>query len=151
MSERVTYLDSSAIVKRYIEEPGTERVTQAFLSAYAGEERISYSIWNIGEFLGSLDGAERSHRIERHESGIVRGRFLSEVQRMIRLGAAIVVPLRTSLITQSWEVVERYHLYEADALQLTSARYANSKEFMTGDRQLHLAAREFGLKSTLLG
>ncbi len=151
MSERVTYLDSSAIVKRYIEEPGTEKVTQAFLSAYAGEERISYSIWNVGEFLESLDRAERSHRIARRESGIVRGRFLSEVQRMIRLGAAIVIPLRTSLITQTWEVIERYHLYEADALQLTSARYANSKEFMTGDRQLHLAAREFGLKSTLLG
>ncbi len=69
---------------------------------------------------------------------------------MVRLGAAIVVPLRTGLITQSWEVIEKYHLYEADALQLTSARYANSNEFMTGDKELHLAAREFGLKSTLL-
>jgi len=44
------YLDSSALVKRYVSEPGTG-VDYVFDKGWAGEVSIISSIWNIGEVL----------------------------------------------------------------------------------------------------
>ena len=48
----IVYLDSSSMVKRYVEEPGTKIVREAYLKAYSGELLIAFSLWNIGEVLG---------------------------------------------------------------------------------------------------
>ncbi len=48
MRGSVVYLDSSAIIKRYIGEPGSDKVRELYLKAYAGEVTLSYSLWNIG-------------------------------------------------------------------------------------------------------
>lgn len=47
------YLDSSAIVKRYVVEPGTEVVDEVFERAEAREVFVVFSVWNVGEVLGS--------------------------------------------------------------------------------------------------
>jgi len=46
------YLDSSALLKRYILERGTERVEAVYLQALNGEASLHLSTWNIGEALG---------------------------------------------------------------------------------------------------
>ena len=62
MRERIVYLDSSAIVKRYIREPGSDAVRKVYLKAYSGEVILSLSVWNIGEVLGAFDKARRIGR-----------------------------------------------------------------------------------------
>lgn len=54
MKEQIVYLDSSVIVKRYVEEPGSNIVRELYLKAYSGEVILSYSMWNIGEVLGAF-------------------------------------------------------------------------------------------------
>jgi len=48
-------------------------------------------------------------------------------------------------------LIEKHHIYEADAIQITSAKYVKSVEFLTGDRRLHEVALKEGLKSRYLG
>ena len=48
----IVYLDSSAIVKRYILESGSEVVSNVYCKALNGELTLSFSTWNIGEVLG---------------------------------------------------------------------------------------------------
>jgi len=48
------YLDSSAIVKRYVLEEGTKKVQETYLEALNGAASLYFSIWNIGEVLGAL-------------------------------------------------------------------------------------------------
>jgi len=55
MREQVVYLDSSTIVKRYIEEPGSSVVRELYFKAYTGEVILSFSVWNIGEVLEAFD------------------------------------------------------------------------------------------------
>ena len=43
MREQIVYLDSSAIVKRYIKEPGSNEVRSAYLRAYSGDLIISFN------------------------------------------------------------------------------------------------------------
>ncbi len=84
MSEQVAYLDSSAIVKRYVREEGSDVVRGLYLKAYAGEVILSYSTWNIGEVLGAFDKAVRLGRVSSEAYSLVRRRFLLDTRRMAR-------------------------------------------------------------------
>ena len=90
MKDQVIYLDSSAIIKRYIEEPSSSKVREIYLKAYSGDVTPAYSIWNIGEVLGVFDRARRIGRIDEETYNIVRRRFLLEVRRMVKTGLVSV-------------------------------------------------------------
>lgn len=47
MRGRVVYLDSSAIMKRYVREPGSDVVRGLYLRAYSGDAVVSYNAWNV--------------------------------------------------------------------------------------------------------
>ncbi len=151
MKESIVYLDSSAIVKRYVKEVGSDLIRRTYLRAYSGEVIISYSIWNVGEVLGAFDRARRIGEISEDVFNIIKRRFLLETKRMVRLGRLILVPLRTSILKESWGLIMKYHIYEADAIQVTSAKYISAEEFLTGDEQLHEIAIKEGLRSNYLG
>lgn len=55
MREKTIYLDSSVVLKRYVEEPGGNYVRQVYKQVYNGLVKIVFSVWNIGEVLGVLD------------------------------------------------------------------------------------------------
>ena len=151
MKEQIVYLDSSAIVKRYIKEPGSDKVREIYLKAYSGEVILSYSIWNIGEVLGVFDRARRLNRIDDEVYSIVRRRFLLEVKRMTKTSLLLIIPLRLKILKESWKLIEEYHIYEADAIQIASARYINATQFLTGDKELHKVAISEKLNSIYLG
>ncbi|MBS7629049.1 type II toxin-antitoxin system VapC family toxin, partial [Candidatus Bathyarchaeota archaeon] len=108
------YLDSSAIVKRYISEPGSSTVDYVFDKGWAGEVSIVASIWNIGEVLGVLD--ERRERKWLSESEFMKalGSFVSETLRLLRLRILEIYPLLTSILVGAWPLILKEHIYEAD-------------------------------------
>jgi predicted nucleic acid-binding protein len=55
LSAYVTYLDTSAIVKRYILERGSDEVAALYSRAWGGDVKLSFSLWNVGEALGVFD------------------------------------------------------------------------------------------------
>ncbi len=147
----VVYLDSSAILKRYIREPGSDQVKELYLKAYSGELTLSYSLWNIGEVLGALDKAVSVGRLDGEAYRIARKRFLLETRRMAKIGLILVVPLKISILRDSWRLLEKHHIYEADALQIASAKYMGASKFITGDKRLSEIAALENLSSTYLG
>lgn len=148
--KELVYLDSTAIVKRYIKEPGSETVRMLFLKAYSGDLNLSFSIWNIGEVLGALDRARRIGRIDEETYIITRRRLLLETRRIIKLGMALLAPIRINTLLDTWKLIEKHHIYEADALQIATAIQLKAKQFITGDKRLHEIATKEGLKSLLL-
>lgn len=136
-------------MKRYIKELGSGAVKALFLKAYSGEALLSFSVWNVGEVLGALDRARRTGRIDEEAYITTRRRFLLETRRMARLGLAIVTPIRTKTLMDAWKLVEKHHIYEADALQIATARQLKATKFVTGDKHLHEVAAEEGLNSLI--
>ena len=151
MKEQIIYLDTSAIIKRYIREPGSDYVRKVYLSCYSGDTVISFSLWNIGEVLGVLDKARIIGRINNNEYDIVKKRFILESRRMMKLGVLLVVPLKIGILKDSWKLIEKYHIYEADAIQIVSAKYVKASLFLTGDKRLYEVSESEGLKSKYLG
>ncbi len=151
MRGRVVYLDSSAIVKRYVREPGSDVVRGLYLRAYSGDVVVSYNVWNVGEVLEVFDRARRAGRVDDEAYRVVRRRFLLETRRMVRLGVALVVPLKLRILREGWKLIEKHHIYEADAVQIASAKHVSASQFLTGDKRLHEIALREELNSTYLG
>jgi predicted nucleic acid-binding protein len=55
MSAKNVYLDTSTIIKRYLEEKGSQLVDDIYARAEVGALRISFLMWNVGELIGALD------------------------------------------------------------------------------------------------
>ncbi|MEM1611334.1 MAG: type II toxin-antitoxin system VapC family toxin [Sulfolobales archaeon] len=145
------YFDSSAIVKRYILEAGSDVVSNIYNRVLRGEALLSFSLWNIGEVLGVLDRYYRRGWLCEEEYRLARYQFIEETIRFLKLGVLRLIPIRSKLLAQTWKLIERYHIYEADALQIVSAKLINAQEFYTGDQKLYEVAIKEGLNSRLLG
>ena len=141
------YLDSSALVKRYIQEPGTTGVDIIFDSASAGAIEIVTSVWNLGEAFGVFDYRRRRRLLTEHEFHLATQNLASEVFGLMRDGRMQVYPVRTELLTEAWAIVLTQHLYQADALQIVTCNESKSKVLITSDRMLQRASESLGLNA----
>ncbi len=141
------YLDSSAIVKRYVSEPGSSAVDYVFDKGWAGEIYLTTSIWNIGEVLGVLDIRRRRGWLSEDDFERTLKDFVSETLRLLRLKILEIVPILTSIIVKAWPLILAEHIYEADALQIQTCIWSTSNVFLSGDRELVDVALKVGLKA----
>jgi predicted nucleic acid-binding protein len=151
MTEKVVYLDSSAIVKRYVYEIGSEFIRAQYNDVYFGNVLLSFNVWNIGEVIGVFDRAHRQKRITGKQLDEVMGRFSNETARLKKISRIRIITLSESILERSWDVIVKHHIYVADAIQITSAIETGCKEFYTGDEKLHKIALSYGLNSIYLG
>lgn len=147
MPGQIVYLDSSAIIKRYLSEEGTEAADSLFKEAENKNVVLCFSIWNIGEVIGALDKNNRRSKNKLSES---ISDFVNELERLNRAGSIETVNITLPIIFKAARVLLRYKLYIADALQIVSCKEANCSRFFTADRRVHEAAIEEGLNSSLM-
>ena len=81
----VVYLDSSAIVKRYILEAGSEVIGRLYHKVLSGESVLALSAWNIGEVFGVFAKYLRKGWLSEEEYERSRYQFIGEVVRLLRL------------------------------------------------------------------
>lgn len=93
MKEKIVYLDSSAVIKRYVRESGSERIRDLYLSTYLGNTVLAFSLWNIGEILGALDKAQRLQRISEEQHSEALGRFTEATARLRKIGRLRLIPV----------------------------------------------------------
>jgi len=141
------YLDSSALTKRYLYEAGSSAVDEIFRGAEAGELVVVFSIWNVGEVLGVLDTRCRRRWLSEGEFAKALRVFTDEIIKLLRLRSIVVVPAFTSILIEAWSMVLNSHIYEADALQLSTCNYSQSNAFLSEDGELVSVARQIGLKA----
>ncbi len=141
------YLDSSALVKRYVQEPGTPAVDIIFDRASLGAIVIATSVWNLGEAFGVFDHRRRRRLLTGREFRLAVQNLTSEVLGLMRIGGMQVYPVRTSFLTEAWALVLTQHLYQADALQIVTCSDSKSRVLITGDELLRRASEGLGLKA----
>ncbi|WP_367883518.1 type II toxin-antitoxin system VapC family toxin [Thermococcus peptonophilus] len=77
--------------------------------------KLTFSFWNIGEVLGIFDKRLRRSTLDPEEYQFLKTAFLAEVKRFTRLGVLEIVPVHSLLLADAWKLVEKYHIYQADA------------------------------------
>jgi predicted nucleic acid-binding protein len=141
------YLDTSALVKRYVEEEGTPVIDRLYEETEAGRATTSFSIWNIGEALGVFDRYHTRAVLTEEELQTTLRNITSETTKMIRLGSLQVLPITSTNLVEAWALVLRRHIYEADALQVSTARGAGCDVLFGADRHLIQVARDEGINA----
>jgi len=89
-----------------------------FDKAEAGKLVIAFSLWNIGEALGVLDERLRREWLTREELVQILKNLADELLKLTRLRVLEAIPKLTPILTETWELILNYHIYEADALKL---------------------------------
>lgn len=141
------YLDTSAIVKRYVSELGSKIVDDLFDKAHKGSVTIVFSYWNVGEATVVFDKYGEKLGLKSSE---VFKTMLRELRMLCRARSAIIVNVTPKTIRESVKLVFKYHLYVADAIQIISAKQANARNLVTGDRRLAEVSMVEGLETLCL-
>jgi predicted nucleic acid-binding protein len=107
----ILYLDTSALVKLYAEEEGSEGVRQAVRAA----DLIATSLMAYAEMRSALARKSRNSKISCPAFTRCRGDFERDWQRLNRL------PIDELLVRKAAELAEQHALRALDALHLASA------------------------------
>ena len=136
----ILYLDASALVKRYIAEPGASEVTGAIAAA----EVVGTSLISRAEVSAALAKAVRVGTLTRQEAASALQVFRSEWPNLVRVQATEV------LVTRADELAWELGLRGYDAMHLASALLwqegmGERVTVATFDRQLWKAAEQRGM------
>lgn len=141
MNGTTVYLDSSAIVKRYIAEEGTGVVDDLYRRAEARDLRLAFSLWNVGEVVAAVAKAERRRWITRAQQEAAIWSFLRESLKLRDLGSLQVVPVRGDLLAGAVPLVLRRGVGQGDGLQIATCVDLGAAAIVSADRRLLEAAR----------
>ena len=137
------YLDSSAITKRYINEKGTETIDIVFDATEIEKAKISFSIWNIGECLGVFDQYRRRNWMTEKDFQVCIRKFLIELQKLYKLKVLQLIPVNSNILIQSFPLIVKYHMYQADILQIISFKAVSADIFLSADKKLLKTMKPF--------
>jgi len=137
------YLDTSALVKLYIEETGTARVLAAVDSA-EGAQVIIADISRV-ESRAAIRRRERANDI----SGAEANRILKQIDLDVS-SFFLVQPLSSALLEEALRLIDRHLLRAYDAVQLAGCLVVRDSlsepvTFVCADTQLCQAAEREGL------
>lgn len=144
---KLAYMDTSAITKRYVRERGSDQIDKLYRVAEQGKITLTYSVWNIGEVLGVLDKQRTRGYLTNQQYDTAISIYFGENEKLIRLNSLGIVPITSTILVESWRIIQEQHIYAADAIQIASADQTGSSLFLTADKRLAEAAFNHGLEA----
>ena len=140
----VFYLDTSALVKLYVREPGTEQMLR--LADPAGGHTLALLGLTRVEFRSAVRQRERAGDLA-HD---IAARLIDSLEEHLA-NFFVVQPLTDLVIQEAAALLDRHALRAYDAVQLAGclmlrARLGRHATFVCSDRQLAKAAEDEGMK-----
>ncbi len=129
------YVDPSALVKRYVLEPGTAEVVDLCRSC---DEVIS-SVVGVPEVVSALRRRLDEGGLRRRQYERLRSEFAADMEQ------ATVVPVDHAVLGKSIEAIETGSLRALDAIHVGSAIVACCDRFLSADGRQCRTARLMGL------
>lgn len=130
------FLDSSALVKRYAEEAGSEEL-DAFLSAATS---VGASVIAPAEVVSALTRRRRDALISTREYNDARDALAADLRDLTLIG------ITEDVLSSAIDAIERWPLRAVDALHIACATAWSADLFVSADRAQLRAARGKGLR-----
>ncbi len=73
------YIDTSAYVKEYHDEPGSDIVHSIFENAKSGRDTLIISLWTKSETINTVDKHFMRHELDEEEYNKVLGAIFSDI------------------------------------------------------------------------
>jgi len=134
-------VDSSALVKRYVEEYGSEFI-DLFLQRAS---ELALCIILVPEIISALNRRLRERILSANDYRKIKRQLLEDVRD------ATVLQITPSVISLSVKLLEKNVLRAMDGLHLACALEWQAELFVTADRRQLLAAKNAGLVTEFIG
>jgi predicted nucleic acid-binding protein len=137
----VDYIDTSALVKWYLEEPLSAEF-EAYVAAQSG---VCISRLTVVELRCALARRRRSGEIDQHYEIAAVSTFDTDIRR----GYLQVLQVEDTFYTEARKMIEQLAdvpLRTLDALHLATAKAHRCRHFATADKTQANAAKALGLK-----
>jgi len=106
------YFDTSAIVKRYRKEQGSELLDKMF---NLKEKRFATSLWTVLEFISAFSRLAKGGLISNNAFKKVVSRFLKDVRDIF-----MVISVNDELVALATSLATKHSLASADSLHLAA-------------------------------
>lgn len=133
------FLDTSALVKRYVEEPGSEKLETLFLTLIAD---FFISTLLFPEFSSAMNRKLRNKEIPKADVATAVKEFEKDWN-----GLFIKIPLTQQLANLAAALTIIHRIKGADAVHLASAKEIEAELFIASDDQLIKAAQKEGFRT----
>jgi predicted nucleic acid-binding protein len=131
------FFDTSAFVKRYIEEPGSEGVLEICMEA----EHLVLSLIYLPEMISTLNRLVREGKLSGDQYRQIKALILDDFEDVE------VCDITTEVIKQTIGCLENNPLRAMDALHLGCALVVKPDLFVSSDRRQIEAAKREGLQA----
>ena len=135
-----TLFDSSAFVKRYIEEAGSQTVDDICQRTTT----LALSVLCVPEIISALNRRQREKRLSRQDYLTAKMRLSEDITD------AEVIELTPVVVSRSVVLLETNDLRALDAIHVACAIEWGAEEFVSADERQVKAARRSGLKTTFI-
>ena len=130
------FFDSSALAKRYVQEPGSDRVEEILSLASS----LGVSVICISEVVSALCRCRRERKLSQQQYLKAKRALFEDIED------ASIIHLTDAVIVRAVELLERWTVRSSDSLHVASAAEWSAELFVSGDERQCKAARGYGLK-----
>lgn len=130
------FFDSSALVKRYLEEPGSDKVERLCRRS----SRIIVSITCLPEIISALNRRKREEAVSSRQYLIIKDSLLLEFEDFLSC------PLTPQVIASTIGILEQFPLRAMDAIHLACAAEVSAL-FVSADLRQLEAAKKLKLRT----
>ena len=131
------YFDTSAYVKLFKQETGTEEASLLFRLAYNGQIQILMSYWTITETSAVIDKWHRLKEISDENYPIIRATIWNNLKSYAQKGSNVgIVPVTNYILRYSIDLINKYQISADDALHLSTGLATDCDSFICADRKL---------------
>lgn len=134
------YVDSSAFIKRYIDEDGSDEV----LGLFRSDARVVLSSLSLTEVASFLNRMVREKVLGVPDYALFKKIFLRDYL------TSEIQTISEEVLTGTIGILEKHALRSLDAIHLATARASSCDRFVTADRRQHETAVALGIKSELI-
>jgi predicted nucleic acid-binding protein len=129
------FLDSSALAKRYVDEPGSDRLEEILARASS----LGISVIGVPEVVSALCRRRRERELSQPQYLKARRALFEDIIE------TSVVSVTDQVIARAVELMERWPLRSSDSLPIASAAEWSADLFVSADERQCTAARAYGL------
>lgn len=138
------YLDTSAFLKEFSEEPKSEIVHRIFEMCRERKVTIVTSRWTINESVAALDKKRKMGEITDSERDQVIFTMLRTVEELIEKGQIFAISLTNDVARFSTAIITDKHLSADDAVHLYSAIVGKCDALVLADNRFARLAKDGG-------
>ena len=130
------FLDSSALAKRYVQEPGSTEVDKILQDASA----VGVAIICVPEVVSALSRLRRERKLTAAQFQQARRALFEEV------ADCSVIQISDAVVRRAVDLLAKHPLRAADAMHVAAAAEWRADLFVSADARQCTAARSAGLK-----